>query len=128
MKFTFPKEEKLKHEKQIQEVFAKGSSVTVFPIKLLYLKLEKDDCGFKAGFSVPKRNFKSAVARNRGKRLLREAYRLNKHRIFNKTEGSYALMFLYLGKELSSFPDVEKNMRSVLSKFLSREANEKVDS
>ncbi|QBA65673.1 ribonuclease P protein component [Muriicola soli] len=128
MRSTFPKEEKLKHQKQIQEVFAKGSSVTVFPLKLLYLKWERGDSNFKAGFSVPKRNFKSAVERNRLKRLLREAYRLNKHGIFNKTEGNYALMFLYLGKELPSFPDVERNMRSVLSKFLSREANEKADS
>jgi ribonuclease P protein component len=127
MRFTFPKEEKLKREKQIQEVFAKGSSITVFPLKVLYLKTENKISKFQVGFTVPKKNFRSAVKRNRVKRLLREAYRLNKHRIFNKTEGSYAFMFLYLGKELPSFKDLEVTMCKVLDKFLIRVADEKVD-
>ncbi|MEZ2413694.1 ribonuclease P protein component [Muriicola sp. E247] len=128
MKFTLPKEEKLKHEKQIQEVFTKGSSITVFPLKLIYLKTENKVFGIKVGFSVPKRNFKSAVSRNRVKRLLREGYRLNKHIFFNKTEGNYALMFLYLGKEMPSFNVIEKKMQGIFDKFLTREANEKDDS
>lgn len=127
MRFAFPKEEKLKSEKQIQEVFSKGTSITVFPLKLIYLKSENKEFRYRAGFTVPKKNFREAVKRNRIKRLLREAYRLNKHLIFNKTEGNYALMFLYLGKEMSSFQVVEGTMRKVLDKFLTRIIDEKVD-
>lgn len=127
MRFTFPKEEKLKHEKQIQEVFTKGSSITVFPLKLLYLKSGNKISKFQVGFTAPKKNFKSAVARNRVKRLMRESYRLNKHLIFNKTEGNYAFMFLYLGKEMPSLNDVEGAIHKIFDKFLIREADEKVD-
>ncbi len=127
MRLTFPKEEKLKSEKQIQEVFTKGSSITVFPIKLLFLKTEEKISNFQVGFTVPKRNFRGAVQRNRLKRLLREAYRVNKPRFFNKTQGSYAFMFLYLGKEMASFQDLEVKMREVLDKFVIRVADEKVN-
>ncbi len=128
MRFTLPKEEKLKHEKQIREVFDKGSSITVFPLKLIFLRTENKISKFQVGFTVPKKNFRAAVQRNRIKRLLREAYRLNKHRIFNKSEGSYALMFLYLGKEMTSFQDVEATLRKVFDKFLTRMDDEKADS
>ena len=52
--------------------------------------------------SVAKKNFKSAVARNRIKRKVREAWRLNKHRLYRKLEGStqqYACLVLYVAKE-----------------------------
>ncbi|GGD50300.1 ribonuclease P protein component [Muriicola marianensis] len=127
MRFTFPKEEKLKREKQIREVFDKGTSVTVFPLKMIYLRTENKISKFQVGFTVPKKNFRKAVERNRMKRLLRESYRLNKHLIFNRTEGSYAFMFLYLGKEMTSLQDVETAMCKVFDKFLKRIDDGKVD-
>jgi ribonuclease P protein component len=127
MRFRFPKVEKLKHEKQIQELFEKGDSITSFPLKLIYLASDNKRARFCVGFTVPKRNFKSAVQRNRIKRLLREGYRLNKHLIFNKTEGSYAFIFLYLGKEIPSFQEVEDHIITILNKFIIRETHEEVD-
>lgn len=123
MAYTFPKIEKLKSKKLIDRLFAEGKSITSFPIKLIYLKTKLPyEVPIQAGVSVPKKNFKSAVVRNRIKRLLRESYRLNKHLVFNNSEGTFAFLFLYLGKEMPDYTTVDENLQAVLHKF-----NKKVD-
>ena len=117
--FSFSKNEKLKSKKQIELLFKEGNSVSVYPLKLIFLALEdtKDNQQTKTGVTVPKRSFKSAVQRNRIKRVLRECYRLNKHIIFNNIEGDFTLLFLYLGKETPSYTLLEKKMRELMQKF-----------
>ncbi|MDO6516123.1 ribonuclease P protein component [Zobellia uliginosa] len=119
--FTFPKKEKLKSKKLIERLFAEGKSVSVYPIKLIYLPAPfNDEVRFKAGMAVPKKNFKSAVKRNRIKRLLRESYRLNKPDILNNTEGSFAFLFLYLGKDMPSYASTERSMKALLQRFVAK--------
>ena len=118
MAYTFPKKEKLKSKKLIDQLFAEGKSVSNFPIKLIYLKAELPfDVPIQTGVAVPKKNFKSAVKRNRIKRLLREAYRLNKQLVFNNSKGTFAFLFLYLGKEMPDYVTVDENLQAVLHKF-----------
>ncbi len=118
MNHTYPKKEKLKSRKLIDQLFAQGNSVSDYPIKLIYLNTElPEDVKIQAGVAVPKKNFKSAVKRNRIKRLLREAYRLNKHLVFNNSEATFAFLFLYLGKEMPIYPEIEKAMNGVLARF-----------
>lgn len=125
MSSKFPKKEKLKSEILIRGIFEEGKSITSYPLKLIYLEI-KDPARAKiqCGVTVPKRNFKSAVKRNRIKRLLRESYRLNKEQIFNNIEGSFAFLFLYIGKEIPGYEEVEKHMRVILQKFLKKVSNE----
>lgn len=121
MSMKFPKKEKLKSKKLIEQLFQEGKSLSSFPIKLIYLKIEEPmNARFKAGMAVPKKNFKSAVKRNRIKRLLRESYRLNKHLVFNNSEGNFAFLILYLGKEMPKYIELEKNMQLTLHKFLKK--------
>lgn len=116
--FSYSKKEKLKSQKLIEELFSQGKSLTIFPLKLVYLKTTFDDgATMKAGVSVSKRNFKKAVDRNRIKRLLREAYRLNKTVYFNNISGSYALMILYLGKDGADFASIDEKMKTLLNSF-----------
>jgi ribonuclease P protein component len=125
MTFRFPKEEKLKSKTLIQKIFDEGSAVSNFPLKVLYVRTNAvNGVKLKVGVAVPKKNFKSAVHRNRVKRLLRESYRLNKDKIFNKTEGSYALLFLYLGKDIPEYKAVEKNMLAIFERLIKKLNNE----
>jgi ribonuclease P protein component len=119
MSFRFPKKEKLKSKKLIEQLFAEGIGVTNYPIRLVYLKTKYNDGSkCKVGVTASKRNFKSAVQRNRIKRLLRESYRFNKHLIFNNIEGDFAFMFLYLGKELPSQSKITDAMVPLMEKFV----------
>ena len=77
--YGFGKDEKLKSRKSIDELFEKGKSFTVSQVRVSY-KFSKttDSPTLLAGVTVSKKYFKKAVDRNRIKRLLREAYRLQK--------------------------------------------------
>lgn len=128
MSFTFPKKEKLKSKKLIEQLFAEGKSVSNYPVKLIYLKTAHEDGSkIKTGVTASKRNFKSAVKRNRIKRLMRECYRLNKPLIFNNIEGDYAFMFLYLGKDMPTYEQLETCFKLIIKKLLTKENHENVD-
>lgn len=118
--FSFGKMEKLKSKTLIGQLFSEGRNLSVFPLKLIYLKVDKQEMPIKAAVTVSKKNFKNAVHRNRIKRLLRESYRLNKGMVFNNTQENFAFLFLYLGKEMPAFKDVESKMKLLLEKFNAR--------
>ena len=102
-----------------------GKSIKIYPLKLIYLETElPENVPVQAAAAVGKRSFKSAVKRNRIKRLIREAYRLNKGDIFNNIERKYAFLILYLGTDLPSFEMVNQAMSDLLEKFYRDEIHE----
>lgn len=118
MSTSYPKKEKLKSKKLIEQLFDEGQYVSSFPLRLVYLQTTfNDDVIAKTGVSVSKRNFKTAVDRNRIKRLLREVYRLNKAMYFNNITTQYAFMILYIGKDKPSLTQVESRMKLLFEKF-----------
>ncbi|TBV28327.1 ribonuclease P protein component [Meridianimaribacter sp. CL38] len=122
--FTYNKKEKLKSKKLIEQLFAEGQSVSAYPLKLIYLPVNFDDSvSLKTGVTVSKRKFKNAVDRNRIKRLMREAYRLNKAVIFNNITTQYALMILYIGNDGITFEVLDTKMKVLLNKFLNASSN-----
>jgi ribonuclease P protein component len=118
MQFTYKKQEKLKSKKLIKLLFEEGKKISVFPIMLLYLQVKHDSNYLvQAGVTVSKKNFKSAVDRNRIKRLLRETYRLNKPFLYEKLENKYIFMFIYLGKKELKYQLLDEKMKAVLDQF-----------
>jgi len=114
---SFGKKEKLKSKILITQLFEEGKGISVYPLKLIYLSIEKKEVPVKSAVTVSKRNFKSAVDRNRIKRLLRESYRCNKAQVFNNTDANFAFLFLYLGKDMPTFEQLDHKMKLVLNKF-----------
>ena len=81
--FTYQQKDKLKSRKQTQNLFSLGKSMSNAPLRLIYtlenIAEENTNPGplvLQAGVGAPTKQFKKAVQRNRVKRLLREAYRL----------------------------------------------------
>ena len=121
MSYTLEKEEKLKSKKLIEQLFAEGNHVKSFPLRLIYLPIHHGaEFPIKAGFSVPKRNIKLAVNRNRIKRLIREVYRKNKHAFANNLNEQYIFMFIYMAKEEINYVDLELALKKLISKFDSK--------
>lgn len=124
MKFSYSKAEKLKSKKVIESLFTEGKSVAVFPLRLFYIELpENETTPTKTAVSVSKKNFRLAVHRNKIKRLLREAFRLNKHLILENTSKKYALLFLYVGKEMPDFQPLNTNIKKLIHKFVEQTKN-----
>lgn len=116
MSYTFPKEEKLKSRKTIERLFTEGKSFKKYPVKVFYISVENAETT-QAAFAVPKRNFKLAVQRNRIKRQLREAYRINKQELAVNNGKKFALLFLYLGREKPKYDLLEQSVISLLKKL-----------
>ena len=119
MSAKFPKKERLKSKKIIDRLFLEGNTLMRFPLKLIYLKTPLSaNTKVQVAVAVPKRSFGKAVTRNRIKRLMRESYRLNKAPVFNNLEGSFAFLFLYIGKEMPTFKEVERSMLALFKQFI----------
>jgi ribonuclease P protein component len=122
--FSLGKKEKLKSRKQIEILFAEGKSFAVFPIRVTYSFLPADSEPLaQIGVTVSKRNFKKAVDRNRIKRLLREAYRLQKTELaeaLKQTGKKCYLFFMYTDKTIASFDVVKTAMNLCLKRLLQK--------
>lgn len=100
----YTKSQKLKAKKDIDALFKDGKWVTQGNLRLIYKPSEHPS---KLGVSVSKRYFKKAVYRNRVKRLLREAYRLNKPALENRLGGNFNAMLFWVS------PVLPKNLQEV---------------
>ncbi len=118
MMANYPKGEKLKSKKIIDLLFEEGRSVKGYPLRLIYVAtpLEEEGITMQTSVSVSKRQHKLAVTRNRIKRLMREAYRLEKHRIDTKGT-TFASLILYTSRDELSQEEVRKAMVKLLKRF-----------
>ncbi|GAB3822797.1 hypothetical protein GCM10028895_28160 [Pontibacter rugosus] len=112
--YTFSKEEHLCSKRLISLLFSKGSSFNLYPLRFVYLSAQELPLGqTQVLVSVSKRYFKRATDRNRLKRQMREAYRLNKHVLLQHPEQAPRLLgILYIGKEKNPLsPSKKTNFR-----------------
>lgn len=120
---TFSKAERLKSRKLIADLFKGGHSYLAYPFRVVWLPLPAIiDTGFPAQVAIaaPKRTFKTAVARNRIKRLVRETYRLQKNEFYAKLRAEnqqIGLLLMYVAKTEIPLGEIEAGMKKVVRKF-----------
>ncbi|MFN0037654.1 MAG: ribonuclease P protein component [Saprospiraceae bacterium] len=139
---TFTRQERLKSRKAIGSLFKGGHSFVAYPLRVVWKEApvpasqpeseekflptevvegeKHDDVRAQIVISVPKRNFKTAVARNRLRRQIREAYRLQKHEFYHKLAASdlrISIMVSYIAKEALPFADISAGVGKLIRKF-----------
>lgn len=122
--YSLPKRERLHLKRHIDELFAHGKGFVAYPLRCLYLLRHEaegeQDARASMMVSVGKKHFKRANKRNRVKRLVREAYRLNKSVWLQwlETEGKRGrIAFMFVGKELPEYHDIERAVRKAFEKL-----------
>ena len=118
---TFPKQEHLCSERRITQLFEKGESFISYPMRIVWYAFPAlDDYPVKVVMMVPKKKLRHAVDRNRIKRLLREAFRLNKSSLLQiaSLQGiSLHLAFIWIPSEQLEYERVDKKMKESLLKL-----------
>ena len=122
------KPERLNKKKIIEKMFAGGSrSFSIFPLRVVWLPVEELDVQASILISVSKRRFKRAVKRNRIKRQIREAYRLNKQILLaplTEKNRRLAISFIYLADELMNSALVEEKIKAALTRIVEKISTE----
>ena len=120
--FSFRKNERITSKVLLQNIIGKGTTLFLYPLKCyaLFFSVNDGKSVNQMAIAVPKRIFKKAVDRNRVKRIVREAYRLNNKQILlplntDKTR-KIALLFVFVGKEMPDYRLIEKVMVDLLKK------------
>ena len=98
---------RLKKEKDFQKVFHRGKRLFSSSLTMIYFPAEKP----KMGISVGKKHGKS-VQRNRIKRLVREAFRLQETEI----KGKYLIVLIPKVSENYEFSTFKKHIKWLIEK------------
>ena len=119
-RYFLKKTDRLKSRKAIDIMFTKGKSFSNYPFRILWMNVENED-GLKAGFSASTKNFKKATDRNKIKRLVREAYRLQKNDLavqLSLNKKAINVFFIYTGKEVPTYDLIFEKMGNVLKRII----------
>lgn len=114
--YSFNKSEKLCHDVDIEALWKEGRRSTVYPFRIVCRERE-EGYGIKVLIIARKKQFRHAVDRNRWKRVVREAYRLQKHILDGQ---NMDICFMVLGTDMPEWKKVYGKMNEALTRVLER--------
>ena len=91
--------------------------MAVYPLRAVCMPVERGSVPVSILISVPKRRFHHAVDRNRMKRQVREAYRLNKSILWNALEDKdfgMAVAFICIADRPCTSASVARSVKKIL--------------
>ena len=120
-RYTFGKNERLYLKRHFNAIIAGRESFISYPLRVIFHFSARNsgESPARVAVSVSRKRFKRAVDRNRVKRLVREAYRLNKndlHDLFPPGQG-VDLLLVYLEETITDFSGIKKAIRGVIKKM-----------
>ncbi len=120
MNYRLTKDDRLHGRTAINSLFAEGQSLMAFPLRAV-VRLYTSDCPrARMMVSVPKKRVRRAVGRVRLRRLVREAYRLCRHRLLDDAlagAGKGAdIAILYLDSDIATYDVVSAKVENLLSR------------
>jgi len=113
----FPKNNKLCGQIRIATLFKEGKRFVSWPLRVTYMPTEGDT---QVLIWAPKSLFKRAVKRNRLRRLMREAFRLNQDSLKPDNDSikqNFLIAFNYMDKEEQSYSIIEKAVKKAMAKI-----------
>ena len=121
---TLGRRERIKGKKAVDQLFNRADchSLTAFPIRVVYV--EKERIGSQPTqfmVSVPKRCLRHAVGRNRVKRQVREAFRLNQRMLSVADDKTLLLAFIWMDSKICTSRLVDSRMRDLLRRLGGRQ-------
>lgn len=114
----FPKSARLSLKKEIDHLFNNGQSFIAYPLRIVYVpdtEALPSESGIAILISVPKKRIKRAVDRNRIKRLIREAFRLNQRFITGQDQTSLHIACMYISNEIATYAAIENALLKALT-------------
>ena len=126
-KKRFFKSERLTLRNDIEQLFEKGQTFMAYPLRVVYVSgtVQNDTVpGMSILAGAPKKRIRQATSRNRVKRLIREAYRLNKGALFEacRQSGKYIhIAFMYVSNDIRTYTEMEKAVRKALDMIRKKE-------
>ncbi len=119
MNTTFPKTEKLCGSITIDNFYKSGKRFVAWPMRITYMLV--DQPVNQVLIWAPKSLFKRAVDRNKLRRQMREAYRLNKALLVDSGR-TYMIAFNYIDKQMQPYTLIDKAVKKALNKILKETA------
>lgn len=133
--YKFPKSERLHHRSLVEGLFRNGKSFYEFPFRITWRILSPDelDKNFRNNIpdgigkiqmmvTVPKKKRRHAVDRVSLRRKIREAYRLNRKALLEKTKNlndvrTLSVAFVYIHDKNMPYRQIEEKVISILEKL-----------
>lgn len=125
-KQNFKKEERLKSTKAIEQLFEKGTSVSEYPFKFIWLPgLPAQTALVQTCIAVPKRKIRLATGRNLMKRRIRESFRRNKGLLYqhlSSQQQRISLLILYNGQADMAYAQINEALPKAIAKLIKQHA------
>lgn len=132
---SFSKQERIVSRKLMDKLFGGGSrSAAAYPLRVVFMGVDQTDAAMPSVqvlTSVGKRHFKHAVDRNRVKRQIREAYRLNKSILYDAIAANgpastrhITVAFIWLADTLKPSAEVSAAVKKLLMRIADNIYNE----